>query len=552
MDTSDRVVVIGAGMGGLAAAIRLAAAGHEVDILEAAAAPGGKMRTLPSDAGPVDAGPTVLTMRHVFDDLFAAAGARLDDRVTLARAPLLARHFWTDAPPLDLYDDPERSAEAIGAWGGAQAAAEFRRFAARARRLYEGLDAPMMRAPRPSLLALTAAILRRPRLLADIGTGSLADALARSFTEPRLRQLFGRYATYVGGLPTHAPGVLALIWHAEASGVWRVRGGMHRLAGAMAGLATDLGARLHTGTRADWIETDRGRVVAVHTSDGATLPTRQVVFNGDPRALAMGLMGPGVSHAVPRAAVEPRALSAHVLAFAATPTGPEAAPLAYHNVFFADDPRAEFGPLAAGAMPTDPTIYVCAEDRGDGPPAPGTPERFETIMNAPPAAFAAGAAPQTDEEIATCLTRTLTRLDRSGLTFAPPPGRAQLTTQEGFRALFPGSAGSLYGRSPHGTWAAFARPTAQTRVTGLVLAGGGAHPGAGIPMATLSGAHAAAAIMRGRTSISRCRPTATPGGISTGSPTTAPARSPSSPSSAPSSRPGTAGRGGGTRPTTAA
>ena len=542
---TETVVVIGAGMGGLASAIRLAAAGYAVRVLEAHPAPGGKMRTLPSAAGPVDAGPTVLTMRHIFDDLFAAAGTRLDDHVTLEREPLIARHFWTDGSVLDLYDDADRSAEAVRAWGGARAEADFRAFSARARRLYEAFEAPIMQAAEPSFPALVAHVLRRPRLIADMGLGSLAGLLKGQFREPRLRQLFGRYATYVGGSPYRSPSVLGLIWHAEVSGVWRVRGGMHRLAHAMAALAGRLGAEIEYATPVARIEVQGGRVAAVVTEAGARLPVDHVVHAGDPKALHAGLLGPGPRRAVPRTAVAPRSLSAHVLAFAAVPQGPE---LAYHNVVFGDDPTREFRPLERGEMPQDPTIYICAEDRGGGAPPPGTPERFETIMNAPPT----GATPQSDEEIETCLTRTWSRLARSGLTFSPRPDRAALTTQAGFHALFPGSDGSLYGRSPHGMRATFRRPTARTALPGLVLAGGGAHPGAGIPMATLSGKHAAAAIASGRTSTSTSRPTATPGGMSTASPTTANAPSPSSPSSAPSSRPGTAGRGAGTRPTTAA
>ena len=98
--TNTRVIVVGAGMGGLAAAMRLAAAGCDVTVFETAAEPGGKMRTLPSAAGPVDAGPTVLTLRGVFDDLFAACGLALNDHVSLTREPLLARHVWPDGSAL--------------------------------------------------------------------------------------------------------------------------------------------------------------------------------------------------------------------------------------------------------------------------------------------------------------------------------------------------------------------------------------------------------------------------------------------------------------------
>ncbi len=541
----DPIIVVGAGMGGLASAIRLASAGHPVRLLEAHGAPGGKMRTLPSDAGPVDAGPTVLTMRHVFDDLFAAAGAKLDDHVTLEREHLLARHFWPDGTQLDLWDDPDRSAQAVNDWGGARAEQEFKAFSARAKRLFEAFDGPMMQAAQPSLPGLVAHVLKHPRLLADMGLGTLARALKGQFREPRLRQLFGRYATYVGGSPYSSPAVLGLIWHAEACGVWRVAGGMNRLAHAMADLATAKGVEIAYDTPVARIEVQKGRVRGVVSADGQRHRASHVVFNGDPKALSDGLLGRSVQSAVAAKATTPRSFSAHVMAFAAVPEGPD---LAYHNVVFGADPEAEFRPLERGEMPEDPTIYICAEDRGNGPPAAGTLERFETIMNAPPN----GASAQTDQEIETCLTRTWSRLSAAGFTFSPTPSRATLTTQAGFHRLFPGSDGSLYGRTPHGMLAAFARPTAQTAIPGLILAGGGAHPGAGIPMATLSARHAAAAIGMPRTSTSASPPTDTPGGMWTASPMTAPRRSPLSRSSAPSSRPGIAGRAGETRPTTVA
>ncbi len=121
-------MVIGAGMGGLAAAIRLASAGMEVTLVEAAAHLGGKMRTLDTAAGPVDAGPTVLTLKPVFEDLFASAGQDMANHLTLAPLPVLARHWWPDGASLDLFCDGEASAVAIRAFAGPSAEVQFRRF----------------------------------------------------------------------------------------------------------------------------------------------------------------------------------------------------------------------------------------------------------------------------------------------------------------------------------------------------------------------------------------------------------------------------------------
>ncbi|WP_157937713.1 phytoene desaturase family protein, partial [Oceaniglobus roseus] len=165
MTHSDSLVVIGAGLGGLSAALRLAHGGFDVTLLDSHAHVGGKMRTLPSAAGPVDAGPTVLTLRPVLDRLFADVGERLEDHVTLDPEPLLARHFWRDGSRLDLFADPGDSAAAIAAFAGAKAARQYRAFAADMARLFDAFEAPMMLAPAPNRRALTAHVLRHPSLV---------------------------------------------------------------------------------------------------------------------------------------------------------------------------------------------------------------------------------------------------------------------------------------------------------------------------------------------------------------------------------------------------
>ena len=483
--TAKKVVVVGAGMGGLSAAIRLAAAGLSVSLVETQGTPGGKMRAVPSDAGPIDAGPTVLTLRHVVDALFAAAGERLEDHLTLIPQPILARHWWPDGSQLDLFTNPRQSAAAIEALAGPQSALEFLRFNALSAQLYQAFETPVMLANRPRIGGILANRLRRPALWRTLGPRqTLARQLAQSFTDPRLRQLFGRYATYVGGAPDRSPAVLALIWQAEAQGVWAVQGGMHALAQALSRLADRLGVTQFYGTPVERIVQKGGRVAQVVLSDGRALPCEAVVFNGDPAALETGLLGGDVQRALPRAAVHPRSLSAWVWSFAAQPKG---ADLVHHNVFFGSDPALEFGPIAKGLMPQDATLYVCAQDRALAP-ATGL-ERFEIILNAP------AKTTLSPQEVSECRAKTFPPLAKFGLTFTPDPPDTALMTPQGFSTRFPASQGALYGRSPHGALASFQRPLARTRLAGLYLAGGGAHPGAGVPMAALSGKHAAEAIL---------------------------------------------------------
>jgi len=505
----SHAIVIGAGIAGLAASARLAHAGLKVTVLERHSAPGGRMRTLPSVAGPIDAGPTVLTMRGVFDDLFRDLGARLDDHVTLNRQHCLARHFWPDGSTLDLFDNEDQSAEAIHKFAGARGAEQFRAFSARARRLFDGFDAPMMQAPCPSLPGLALHVATRPWLIPAMApTRTLAQLLERSFDDPRLSQLFGRYATYVGGSPYQVPALLSLIWQAEAAGVWAVEGGMHELARAVEALAISEGAEFHYDSHVSEIMVENGRAIGVQLADGRAHHSETILFNGDPRALATGALGRDTTCVAPQTNTIPRSLSAQVWTFAATPKGPD---LAYHNVFFRDDPKPEFDAIGEGRLVPDPTLYICAQDRGTGAPTP-TIERFEIISNA-----AALTDAKTPEEFSQCQTRTFRTLANFGLSFDPLPQAKALTTPLGFNTLFPATAGSLYGQSPHGTTAAFQRPTARTPLKGLYLAGGGAHPGAGVPMATLSARHAAEAIVSDRTSMSPSRRTVTRGGTSTGS-----------------------------------
>lgn len=492
MSDPKHVIVIGAGIGGLASAMRLLAAGLRVTVIEAASTPGGKMRTVPSDAGPVDAGPTVLTMRWVFEDLFATLGETLDDHVTLIKADTLARHFWSDGTTLDLCADPLQSHANIRDVFGDKTARQFDTFSTRAERLFNAFDGPMMQAAKPSSTALASTVMRDPRLLLAMAPHkTLAQLLKSSFTEPKMRQLFGRYATYVGGSPYASPALLSLIWHAEKTGVWAVEGGMNQLAQAMAKLIISKGGDVQFNTPALAITPLKDQVM-VRTMEGVFTeppPFDAVVFNGDPRALWEPRYGIAITTAVEESAIHPRSLSANVMAFAAKPHGVE---LSHHNVFFGDDPRTEFDPLAEGNDPIDPTLYVCAQDRGGGQ-TPTDLERFEIIMNAPPCAHD---AIRNEEKAQTCQTQIKTRLKQMGLTFSPTPTAQILTQPADFHAMFPASLGSLYGRSPHGMTAGLKRPTARTPVKGVYLAGGGAHPGAGVPMATLSAKHAVEAIMQ--------------------------------------------------------
>jgi 1-hydroxycarotenoid 3,4-desaturase len=525
-----RVVVVGAGIGGLVSALLLAARGVQVTLVEASTAPGGKMRQLQVDGAAIDSGPTVFTMRWVFEQILAQAGGSMDDLPTLSPLNVLARHAWKGHPlRLDLHAERERSAAAIGEFAGAAEARRFLGFCDEARRVYQALEGPYIRGARPRLNSLVRDLGPRGLItLAGLGPyglpfASMWQSLGRHFHDARLRQLFARYATYTGSSPWQAPATLMLVAQVELDGVWSVDGGMHAIAQSFAALAGRRGATLRYGAACERILVRNGRVRGVQLAGGEEIAADSVVFNGHPQALVDGLLGDKVTHAVQGLPRAQRSLSA--LTWSAH-TATAGFPLARHNVFFDDDYAGEFSDIfRQRTLPRGGTVYVCAQDR-DGRSdtanfAPDTPERLLCLVNAPPdgdrRAFDA-------QETSPCEQQSLALLRGCGLQIDWKPQQVQLTTPQDFNRLFPATGGALYGQATHGWMSSFQRPGTYTRVPGLYLAGGGVHPGPGVPMAALSGQRAAATLLAHLDSTSRSRRVATSGGTSTPSATTAATR----------------------------
>lgn len=492
------VVVIGAGVGGLVSALLLASRGLAVTLVERATAPGGKMRQVDVGGLAVDSGPTVFTMRWIFDQIFAAAGTSVEAELKLAPLTVLARHHWpqgaSEVASLDLFADRARSAAAIGRFAGADEARRFDRFCAEAARVYRALEAPYIRSGRPTFWQMVGDL--GPRGLAVLaGLGPFASMwrrLAHHFRDPRLQQLFGRYATYCGASPWQAPATLMLVAQVELEGVWTVDGGMHGLACTLADLAQRRGARLRCGLHVDEIVVRNGRACGVRVraagaaaADGEFIAADSVVFNGDAGALPLGLLGEAVRPAAPAVAPHERSLSAVTWSLAAHVQGQ---PLVRHNVFFQDDYASEFADIfGRGRLPRQGTVYVCAQDRDDDAQRAGAAavERLLCLVNAPAvgdAATDALDAPEIDQ----CERTSFTLLKRCGLILEPQA--KVITTPREFHRLFPATGGALYGRGfsdrlTHGWMTLFKRSGAQSAVPGLYLAGGSVHPGPGVPMA---------------------------------------------------------------------
>ncbi len=471
-----KVIVVGAGIGGLAAALMLAPRAR-VTVLESRSEPGGKMRDAIVDGQRIDIGPTVLTMKWVFEELFAAAGADFDSAVPTSRLNVLARHGWRDGSRFDLLAEDRAAIDAVGDFSGAEEAGRFALFLRDAKSVYDTLRDSFLRAPGPDMLGMMRGAGPFGLLRIDPFT-SYWTALGRTFKDPRLRQLFARYATYCGSSPYRAPATLMLIAHVEKAGVWAPLDGMAGLARASARLAGERGVSFRFDETAAQVLVDQGRTAGVLTSGGERLLANAVIFNGDVAALGAGLLG---HHVAPFASGSGRARSQSAMTFALSAKA-SGFPLDRHTVFFSDAYKAEFDSVfERREMPRQPTTYVWA-------PVPGGP--LFCLVNAP----AAGGSPHNAQEaIAGCRTRMLDHLEACGLKLEISSETAM--TPGDFARDYPGTDGALYGAPSHGWRATFERPGVRTRLAGLYLAGGSVHPGPGVPMAALSGMAAARCLM---------------------------------------------------------
>ena len=492
------VVVVGAGVGGLVSALLLAHSGARVTLVESASAPGGKMRRVLVGGAPVDSGPTVFTMRWVFEQIFAQVGCNLADMVKLEPLDILCRHAWGNSGQrLDLFTDVARSADVIAQFSSPEEALRFKAFFKKAKDIYEHLEGPYIRSSRPTLIGMGADL--GPSGLAALASlgpfASLWRSLGHYFHDPRLRQLFGRYATYCGASPWDAPATLMLVAHVELDGVWSVEGGMHALAKAIATLAERQGATLRYSAPCRRILVKGGRACGIELAGGEQLQADAVVFNGDASALAQGLLGDGVQQAVNITPLSKRSLSAVTWSINAKTTG---FPLVRHNVFFDVDYKLEFDEIfKQHRLPSRGTVYVCAQDRGDMARDIHGNERLLCLVNAPAVGDQGEGQNLTQLEIQSCQEQSLKLLGQCGLALdlSAATARSVITTPGDFNQLFPGTGGALYGPASHGWMTPFQRPSSASKLPGLYLAGGSVHPGPGVPMAALSGQLAAATVM---------------------------------------------------------
>ncbi len=514
MAKNGRTIVIGAGIGGIAAALAASAYGEDVLVIERHSIPGGKARNIFVDNKPIAAGPTVLTMKWVFDRLLALHGKELNELVTAEQAQLLARHSWRDGSRLDLFADIDKSAEEIGAVFGPADSDGYRRLCEDSETIFNILQESYIAAQRPNPLQLMRRIglfdVKRQMALKPLS--AMWSALESYFKDERLRQLYGRYATYCGSSPFQAPATLMLVAHVEQAGVWTIKGGIAALAKSLAQLAVSKGTEFVYNAQVDQILLDGDQVRGVQLLDGTRHDCSRVIYNGDAAALNDITGGRLGNSAI---SIGQRSLSARTWCIEAEISG---FPLAHHSVFFSDNYRKEFNQiLQEFRMPDDPTIYICAQDRDSAGARSdnGKKNKSERMLFIVNAAADGDIKTHRENETERCMDITLSTLEAHGMSISRPSLRSIATSPQDFNDLFPHSGGALYGRASHGWTASFKRPGARTKIPGLYQAGGSVHPGPGVPMAALSGMLAAECLAADRALLPRSSPAVTYGGTST-------------------------------------
>lgn len=498
---TQTVAVIGAGLGGLAAACTLAARGYQVRVFEPNDWPGGKAAVWEEKGFRFDMGPTILTLPSVFRRIFEEAGVRLEDRLELIRLDPQWRCFFDDGSQLDLVENVEAMADGIGRYSrfGSDGPA-YRRFQAESRVLHEISSRFFFWKPvgdvwdvmkgegNLSLSALRSFLKMRP--------GHTVAQLVRHYVQDsRVAQLLDHFVQYVGSAPDQSPAVLCGIAHMQAAeGVWYPRGGTGAVARELARLAQELGATLHLGVGVERILHRGGEVTGVRLSGGEEVAVGAVVANSDSVRTFRELVGegPAAREFLARRAWEP-ACSGVVLYLGLDRRFDE---LLHHDFVFSRSPEEEFDELYRRGQPAaDPSLYLAAPARTEPGVAPPGGEALYVLVHTPylrPGHDWSQLLPGYRKVILDKLQRCTGIRDlekhivvESCLTPADIHRR--------YRVL----DGAIYGLASHGKVHGAFKPSNRCQeLSGLYLAGGAAHPGPGMPMVTMSGWIAADALDR--------------------------------------------------------
>jgi phytoene desaturase len=489
-----RVIVIGAGAGGMAAAARLSVKGHDVTILEQGATYGGKLARFARDGFVFDTGPSLFTLPAVYRDLFLKTGAALEDSVDIQPLDTAFGYRFADGSTLDLPGtDPGRIARAMGDQLGGSAADDWRALMARAAEVWRITRQPFIQSPLEGAGTLVRlALTTNPRAIRAVAPFSTLRRLGRQqLRDPRQVMVLDRYATYQGSDPRRAPAALMTVPYVEqAFGAWHLGGGVATLADALADRCRDRGVEIRLGVDVQRVTTTSTGVSGVETAHGEWMPADIVVANGDAEHLYADMIDDArgrkplrnLQRATP-------SLSGFVLMLAVRGRTPG---LRHHNVWFPEDYDAEFDAVFGDRPVADPTIYVCAPD--DPLMRPDDEhESWFVLVNAP-----RNGAVDWDAIREEYADHILEVMARRGFDVRDRILWREIRTPADLERRVRTPGGSIYGTSSNGMRAAFLRPANISPVPGLYLVGGSSHPGGGLPLVGISAEIVANAIGRSR------------------------------------------------------
>lgn len=485
---TDHVVIVGAGLGGLACALHLAGAGHDVTILEREPVPGGRAGRLTVDGYEFDTGPTVLTVPDLIAEPLAAVGEKLEDWVTLTTLDPAYRAYYPDGSTLDVITEPHRMAEEIARVCGSREADGYLRFVEFARKLWKleradfidrNLDTPFDLI-RPSLV----------QLIASGGFRSLSGKIEKFFADPRTQRIFSFQALYAGVAPQKALALYAVISYLDSvAGVYFPKGGMHAVPQAMAAVADKVGVSIRYNTTVTRVESYLGRAQAVHTSDGERIPADVVVLNPDLPVAYRDLLPASPPPArVNRLRYSPSCVVLHI------GSSRRYSKIAHHNLHFGHQWRGTFDDVIKhGRLMRDPSLLVTNPTRSDPSLAPTGRETYYVLAPVPNLA-AGGPSAHTwrnglGKRYADSLIATLEKRGYIGLGDSIEVSR--IITPADWEAS--GHAAGTPFASAHtfGQTGPFRPGNLHPTLSNVVFVGSGTQPGVGVPMVLISGKLAA-------------------------------------------------------------
>jgi diapolycopene oxygenase len=500
-EEKDLVGVVGGGLGGLAAAVTLAARGHKVVVFERNDWVGGKAAVLQEEGFRFDMGPTILTMPSVLKRIFAEAGRDLGDYLDLVALDPQWRCFFTDGSRLDLVADVADMSARLEAYSpGSGAAAGYRRFLDVAERLHSISDRYFFwRSVGGVMDTFDAGTTFQMSVLSDLMAlrfgRTVAGTVRGHVKDGRVAQMLDHFTQYVGSSPDASPAVLCGIAHMQTGeGIWYPMGGTRAVPEALARLAEELGVEIRTGTGVRRILIEDGEARGVETDAGEVVRLAAVVSNSDAVRTHRELLAgePAARKFERRRSYEP-ACSGVVLYLGLDRACPE---LLHHNFVFSHDPEEEFETIYNKGEPApDPTCYVCAPAQTEpGVARPGG-EALYILVHTPYLRKHhdwSKMLPQYREVILEKLARTAGLKDlESRIVY-----ESALTPQD-IHDRYHVLDGAIYGLASHGRMLGAFKPANRSRdVRGLYLAGGAAHPGPGMPMVLMSGWIAADALSK--------------------------------------------------------